>query len=849
MQEEIHSHLELAAEDFRRRGVPDELALREARLKDGETGVAIDALRDQQGLPWVNDFKRDVGYAFRSLRRSPAFTVVSVISLALAIGTNTAMLSVINTVLLQPLPFRSPDRLVTLWSGKGENLSRLAYGTVEDWRRHSKTVADFAVLDPVSLNMTQADNAIRISGARVSPNLLPLLGIEPIQGRNFSDEEASLRKRVALISYRFWQDRFAGSSDTLGASIVLNGLPSQIIGILPEGLPAFNADVLEPHTLFPDWDARRTSRNGGSWFVFARLRGNASIDAAQSEISNIDAQLDDGLPSTDRDRGVTAQSLSRYIVGSRARFALWLLQSAVFCVLLIAMTNVASLSLSRNVVRTHEFSVRTILGASPTRVLRQVLTESMVLAMMSGLVGIFVAVGAIRVIKVFGPVNIARLNDANVDLRVLSWTFALCVVTGILVGIGPALTIRRRNMRRSIEEGGRTLGSGVRKRKTHRGLVVTEFALAIILMTAAGLLLRSWRELMTVDLGFKPDRVLSMNISTNASSPEEQAAFFKLVLEQVESVPGVESAGLIGDLFVSGDAEPFVLLEETGAPTRVRLRVDEVTDKLFATLGTPLLQGRTFSTEDRPDSAATAIINNTMARRLWPGHSPIGKRFKLGPENSAEPWMTVVGVVGDMRRQGIEVEPIAQVFAPLSQRPSRNEVLLVRTASEPLTMVSSVQSAVQRVRKQTPVYGVTTLEDRLRLSMTQRRFQTAVVTIFSCIGLLMAAMGIYGLIHYSVATRTQEIGLRMAIGAQRRDIFRTIIREGTHLVLLGLLIGLPTALLIVRAGSDFLFGVSTLDPITLVSVTLMLSAVAAAACYFPARRATKVDPIDALRQM
>lgn len=849
MQEELRSHLEMTVEEFRRAGVSNETALREARLKVGHVAQAMDALRDQRGLPWLDDFTRDLRYAVRSLRLNSSFSVVSVFTLALAIGANVAMFSIINAVLLRPLPFRSPEQLVMLWSGQGDNLQRLPYVTAEEWRRHTKTFEDIAVMDPVSLTVTDTDKAGRLSAARVSPNFFSLLGVEPLKGRTFSEEEASTRRRVALISHRLWQDRFAGSSDAIGAHLVLNGLSSEIIGVLPAGGPGMNADVYEPHTLFPDWESRRTARDFGSWFVLGRLRANTNIDKAQSELIQINRLLDESLSTADQVRGVTLVPLAVQVVGSRARFSLWMLGGAVICVLLIATANVAGLSLSRNVGRAHEFNVRATLGAGPTRILRQLLTESLALAVVSGVFGTVLAVVAVDSIRALSTVNVARLNETGIDLRVLGCALAISVVTGTLIGIAPGISMFGRNIRRYLGVGGRIVGRGLIRRRIQRGLVVAEFALAIILMTAAGLLLRSWQEVLRVDPGFKPERVLSMNVYTNAASDQQRVNFYGLVLEQIESLPGVESAGLIGDLFISSDAEPFITLDGTASSTRVRLRVDEVTDKLFATLRTPLLRGRFFSVDDRPDSLPVAIINEAMSRQLWSGDDPIGKRFKFGPQNSNEPWLTVVGVIGDMRRQGLEMEPIPQIFQPLAQRPSGNETLLVRTSTDdPLSMAPSLQAAVRRVERQTPIFAITTLEDRLGLYVSQRRFQTALVTGFSLVGLLMAAIGIYGLIHYSVATRAQEIGLRMAIGAQRRDIFRIIVHEGMRLSLVGVAVGLPAALLIGWAGSNLLFGINVTDPLTITTVTLVLAAVAATACYFPARRAMKVDPIIALRQ-
>jgi predicted permease len=827
MEEELRSHLEIAADEIRQRGGSPEDALREARLRFGGSAQAMEAMRDRRGFPWLDDLARDARYALRALRRNPIFAVVSVLTLAVAIGANTAMFSVVNAVLLRPLPYPSPEQLAMVWTGTPGQNGRPSFATVEEWRRYSRGFADMAILDPVTATLTDSNGAERIRVARISPNFFPLLGVQPLLGRGFTSEEAGERRRLALISHRFWQTRFAGSRDAIGASIVLDGIPSQIIGILADGaaIPGLglDRDVWEPHTMFPDWETRRSARAAGSWFVIGRLRPDVTVDQGQAEMSEIARALDD-------ETGVSVVPLSMYVVGPGPRLALWMLTGAVFCVLLIAAANVASLSLARRVRRAREMAIRAAIGASRRRIVRQLLTESATLAVMSGLLGTLLALAGVRLIRTFGPAGLPRLNEAGLDFRLLGWAMAISLFTGILVGLAPAITVRTRRI--------------------HRGLVAAEFALAIILLAGAGLLVRSWISVNRVDVGFRPERVLSMQLSTTAfETPPQRASFYAGVLEQVESLPGVESAALVGDLFVSSDAERLVTLEENaGASERLRLRVDEASERFFTTVGTPLLQGRFFSAEDGPDSPPVAIINEAMARRLWPGLDPAGRRFRFGPRDSEGPWVTVVGVVGDMRRQGLEIEAVAQMFEPLAQNPSRLATLLARTsAADPLTMAGSVRAAVHRVDKQAPVYGITTLEDQLGAYLTQRRFQTSLVTAFSVVALLLAAIGIYGLIHYSVAARTREIGVRMAIGARPADIFRIIIREGLQLSLTGLLPGLAGALLVGQAGASLLFGVAAADPLTFIAVSLLLAAVAAAACYFPARRAMKVEPTAALR--
>jgi putative ABC transport system permease protein len=706
-----------------------------------------------------------------------------------------------------------------------------------------------ATFDTVGTVLTGAESVEQIVGASVSPNLLPLLGVQPVLGRGFSSDEVEQRQRLVLISHRFWQARFGGSSDALGATLVLNGLPSQIIGILPADfqIGRFEADVWEPHA------THHSVRGGQTWFVVGRLRAGATFDQAQAEMSAVARRLNDGLRAAERNQGISVVPLSLYVVGPQSRLALWMLAGAVFCVFLIAAANVTSLSLARSTARAREMAVRAALGANSGRIVRQLLTENLLLAAIAGLVGTLLAVGATRLIRAFGPDNLPRLNEVSVDLRVLGWALALSLLAGILVGLAPAITTLRRDLRPSGEEGGRSVSGGRASRRIRRCLVVAEFALAIVLLVGAGLLVRSWWYVSNVDPGFTPARVLAMQISAPPifSVPTQRADLYERVLAQVQAVPGVESAGIIDDLFSENPREHVLTVERQDGTVseRVRLARDEVSADFFRTLGTPLRRGRLFSIADRPDTAPIAIVNDALARHSWPGRDPVGRRFRFGARDADGPWYTVVGVVGDMRRQGLEREALPQIFVSLAQNPpSRNVNLLIRTSSdEPLTMVATLRAAVRRVEKDAPIYGVAPLEQLLGTYLTQRRFQASLLAGFSVVALLMAAVGIYGLIQYSIATRTHEIGLRMAIGARGSDIFRMIIGEGLTLSLAGLALGLVGALWLGRAASSLLFGVTASDPLTFTTVSLLLTGVAIAACYFPARRAMKVDPMVALR--
>jgi putative ABC transport system permease protein len=801
---------------------------------------------------WLDELSRDARYALRTLRRSPAFTATSAATLALAIGASTAMFSVLDAVLLRPLPFQSPERLAMLWTeDPAQNLreGRSALWDVEQWRDHSQTFADLGTFDSVATLLTGADGVEPVVGASISGNLFPLLGVRPILGRAFSTEEAERRQPLVMISHRFWQARFGGSADALGATLVLNGEPAQIIGVLPADfqIARFEADVWMPHP------ARAGVRGAQTWFVAGRLRPGVTFAEAQAEMSAVARRLNQRLPATEKDQGISVVPISLYAVGPQSRLALWMLGFAVFFVFLIAAANVTSLSLARGAARAREMAVRAALGANAGRIARQLLTESLVLAALSGAIGTLLAAGAIRLIRAFGPANLPRLNEVTLDLRVLGWTLGISLFAGILVGLAPAVTTLRRDLRPSGEEGGRSVAGGRSSRRIRRVLVVTEFALAIVLLVGAGLLVRSWWNVSRVDPGFTVARVLQMQVSAPPAFdiPAQRTELFQRVLEQVQAVPGVESAGFIDDLFSSNPREHVVTVERADGTVSERLRLtrDEVSADVFRTLGTDLRRGRSFSIDDRPDAPRVAIVNEAMARRAWPGTDPLGRRFMLGPRDSGGPWYTVIGVVADMRRQGLEREAIPQIFVSFVQNPpSRNVDLFIRTASDhPLAVAGAIRTAVHRVERSAAIDGVSSLEEQLGSYLTQRRFQTSLLIGFSLVALLMAAVGIYGLIQYSITTRTQEIALRLAIGARPGDIFRMMIGEGLTLSLAGAAIGLVGSWWLGRTGSTLLFGVTATDPLTFAAVSLLLTMVATAACYFPARRAMTVDPNVALR--
>jgi predicted permease len=852
LDEEVRFHLEMQIEDNLNAGMNPTEARAAAMRSFGSLEPMKETYRERSTFALIETTVQDLRYAARTLRRSPGFTMTAAAVLALAVGATTAMFSVLNAVLLRPLPYQSPEQLGMLWTeDPTQNFreGRSALWDVEQWRSQSQSFADMATFDAVATFLTGTDGVEQIVAASISANLLPLLGVRPVLGRSFSSEEAEQRQRVVLISHRFWQARFGGSHEALGARLVLNGVPCQIIGVLPADfqIARLAADVWEPHA------SVQSARGREGWYVVGRLRPAVAFDQARAEMSAVARRLNGQLPTAARNRTISVVPLSDYVVGPQARLGLWMLGGTVFCVFLIAAANMTSLSLARGVARTREMSVRATLGASAGRIVRQLLTEGVLLAAISGLIGTLLAAAGIRLIRIFGPANLPRLNEVSLDLRVLGWALAITVLAGILVGLPPAIATLRRDLRPSSEAGGRSVSAGAATRRIRSALVVADFALAIILLAGAGLLVRSWWHLNRIDPGFRPEGVLLMELSApiTFSIPAKQQ-FYQRVLESIQALPGVRKAGVIGELFVANNREQVVTVERDDGTVSQRLQFirEEVSADIFEAIGTPLLRGRFFSMWDGPDASPAAIINDAMARRSWPGQDPVGRRFKLGLQDSGLPWYTVVGVVADIRRQGPEREPFPQMFVPLAQSPPpRNMDVFIRTSSDdPLAMAGALRAAVSRVEKNAPVSGVALLEQQFGTFLAQRRFQTSLLIGFSIVALMMAAVGIYGLIQYSIATRTQEIGIRMAVGAGAGDIFRMILGDGLKLSLTGLSIGLLGALWLGRAGSSLLFGVSPADPLTFIVVSLLLIAVAVAACCFPARRAMRIEPILALRQ-
>ncbi len=822
----------------------------------------LDLLRRSIGAFWdalllqpkrlEDEMFQDLRLGLRMLSKHRSFTIIAVLTLALGIGANITIFSVVNAVLLRPLPYPDADRLVFLWSeAPAQNIRERAsaYANVADWREQNKSFEDIAVSDPTVVTLTGVAEPEQVMSIRATANLFPLLGVAPMLGRTFTAEEVQQKRRVVVLSHGLWQRRFGASPNVLGQTLEIDGMSSQVIGVMPKHFKSGEeTPIWEPLTLFPDWETQKAQRGTGSWQVVGRLKSQVSLAQAQTEMNAIAQRLAQAYPDANKGLGVNLVPLQLQYTGSNVRLALWMLFGAVVLVLLIACTNVANLMLARGIAREREMAIRMALGASRLRLIRQLLTESALLVLLAGAGGLLIASWGIRAVLSFSPANLPRLDGVALDAKVLAFTTIVSLLTGLLFGLAPALKISQTRPGAALKAGRSGSGGSLRGL-----LVITEFSLAVLLLAGAGLLLRSFSKLQAVDPGFDPARVLTFQLTPARNSTADQwRVFYGQVNERIAALPGVEAIGLTSEIFISGNPDGLITLEgassDSSATARLPFRRDVISEGIFQTLRVPLRKGRFFNAQDNQAAVPATIINETMARRFWPGEEALGKRFKLGPAQSTNPWLTVVGVVGDMRRQSLERQPIAQLFLPYLQNLQRRLILMIRTTGEPTQLAPVVRSEIRTLDKTVLVNGGATLESQLDQRVAERRFQTWLLALFSALALLLSAVGIYGLMHQSVALCTREIGTRMALGAQPRDVLRLVIGQGMSLALFGVGIGLLAAFALTRVLAGLLFGVTATDPTTFIAAPLVLLLVALLACYLPARRATKVDPMLALRQ-
>jgi len=797
----------------------------------------------------ISDLWQDLRFGARVLAKQPGFTLIAVLTLALGIGANIAIFSVVNAVLLRPLPYPDAEQLVFLWSESPQRNIRersSAYANVTDWRTQSQTFADIAVYDPTVLTLTGGSEPEPVVSVGASANLFSLLGAAPHLGRTFTADDA--QQRVVVLSHGLWQRSFGASPNIVGQTVELDGIRSQVLGVMPASFqfPDQTAQLWRPTMA---GEAEKARRDRGFWRVIGRLKTGLTLAQAQTEMNVIAERLAQAYPDTNKDLGVNVVPFQLQLTGRTVQLALWILFGAVVFVLLIACTNVANLMLARSLAREREIAIRMALGAGRMRLIRQLLTESTLLALLAGAVGLFIARLGLPLLLRFSPPNVANLDSVAIDGQVLAFAVVVSLLTAVLFGLLPAWKVSQAQPGAALKEA-RSPSSGL---SGLRGLlVVAEFSLAVLLLSGAGLLLRSFLQVQAVDPGFEATNVLMIGLSPMSNrTPEQIRAFYQQVGERSAALPGVESAGLINDFLTGGNLDALITTERDVAsntePVRVPLSGDGVSGDFFQTLRVPLRKGRFFNAQDNENAPPVAIINETMARRFWPNEEALGQRFKQGAAQANAPWLTVVGVVGDLRRQSLERQSVAQVFTSHAQSPSRRMNLMIRTTLDPTQLAAVVRNEIRALDATVPLTQIAPLENQFAAAGAQRRFQTWLLTLFSALALLLAAVGIFGVMQQSVAQSTREIGVRIALGAQARDVLKLVIGQGMVLALCGIGIGLIASLALTRLMQNLLFDVSATDPATFAITAVLLVLVAMLACFIPARRATKVDPMVALR--
>ncbi|HEX8174893.1 MAG TPA: ABC transporter permease [Pyrinomonadaceae bacterium] len=800
---------------------------------------------------------QDIRFSLRLMAKKPGFTFIGMLALALGIGANTAIFSVVRAVLLSPLQYSHSERLVWIWeTNPGADIKEepASMPNFNDWRTQNQSFEEMAGFTNTAVTMTGDGEPERISTGLITASFFSTLGTQPLMGRSFTDEENGPKgARVAILSHGLWQRRFGSNPKVIGQVITISGNPYQIVGVMPQGFKDPLPVQRNPTEMWIPlaMTFEPTLRRSDFLKVVGRLKPGVTIEQARAEMKTITARLEQQYPDTNTGWGTIVIPLQERIVGD-VRPAMWVIVGVVGFLLLIACANVANLLLARSAARQQEIAVRRALGAGRLRLIRQFLTESVMLALAGGLMGTLLAMWGVELLTRLGPVNIPRLDEVRLNWMVLLFTLGVSVLTGVIFGLIPALHATNPDLTESLKEGGRSSTEGRRGARLRNALVVAEIAIALVMLIGAGLMVKSFIRLQSVDPGFKPERILAIDFSLPSAKYKEntqQLAFWEQLMGRVSQLPGVERVAAVNTIpFTGGSVLGFSIEGRPEPPTGNTPDAEHrvVTPGYFDAMGIPLVRGSAITEQHNSNSPAVTVINETMARKYFPGEDPIGKRINLGnPEKS--PWLTVIGIVRDVRQKALNEEPYPQMYVPYAQFPSRSMTLLARTSNEPSMLVPAIRSELSSMDKDQPLYNVRTMERVMSESIARQRFSMLLIAIFAGVGLVLASVGIYGVMSYTVAQRTHEIGVRMALGASAGDVLKMVVRQGMLLAVAGTGVGLVASFLLTRFISSLLFNVSASDPLTYLLLSLLLISVALLACLIPARRATRVDPMVALR--
>jgi putative ABC transport system permease protein len=859
LREEIDFHLSLDAADQTPNATHESNeAAYAARRRFGNVTRYSEETREMSGLGFFDTLRQDARFAFRTFRQSKGFTAVAVSTIALGIGATAAIFSVVDSLILKPLPYPDADRIVMVWMDNrklGLHEDVHSYPNLMDLRAQNRSLSHLNAYYETGYNLTGSGEPVRVNAGVMSAEALGALSARPIVGQLFTAEnEKKGSDGVAVIGEGLWKTNFGGDPSVLGKTIELNGRSRTIVGVLPAsfGFPSERTQLWVP-LVVPE--NAKTARSWFSWWAVGKIKPGVSLEQARADLGAIAKRLSDQYP-TNRDYGVWVTPLPEEVVGPTLRTTLWVILGAVAAVLLIACANVANLLFSRAAVREREVTVRMALGASNGRLVRQLLTESLLLSTLGGVVGIALAFGALRVLPRLAPSDLPRLSTIHLNGTVLLVTAAVTVFTGLLFGLVPAMQSSRTRLSENLREGGRGGTAGRSGQRLRRAIVAAQLALVVVLLTGAGLLLRTWVTLQQVQLGFSPKNELTLTVQlpgAKYAKPADIVSFYERLLDRVRALPGVENAGTIETMLLSATPNSGGITVEgrAGRPGDKEVTFDGISPGFFSTIGARLAGGRNFTASDRQGTTRVAIVNETAVKNYFPGGA-VGKRFRFGTgatsDTTENPWITVVGVVADMRRTGVDKAVRDEAFFPFAQSASPGQRLVIRTTGEPLSFAGQVRRVVREIDPTQPISNVGTMEQLLSGRVAQRRFSMTLVGMFAALALTLALIGAYGVTSYLVSQRTREIGIRMALGADSRRVARSVVGEGLRVAATGVFAGLIIALFTTRLASGLLYGVSPRDPLTLGAVVLTLLAVSAIANYLPARRAARVDPLTALRQ-